>query len=57
MIGLIIISAVAFVLAAIGAFFGLNIFNVSPEAFSRASNNLALIDIALAVCFKKEQTL
>jgi hypothetical protein len=57
MIGLIIISAVAFVLAAIGAFFGLNIFNVSPEAFSRASNNLALITIALAVCFKKEQTL
>ena len=55
MIGLIILSAIGFVLAVIGALFNLNILNVSPEGFSNASNNLALIAIALAVCLKKEK--
>ena len=32
------------------------IFGIPPEAFSRASNNLALIAIALSVCFKREST-
>ena len=55
MIGLIILSAIGFALAVIGALFNLNILNVSPEGFSNASNNLALIAIALAVCLKKEK--
>jgi hypothetical protein len=57
LMGLIILSVIGLVLAAAGSFLGLNVIGVSPEAFSRASNNLALIAIALAVCFKKEQTL
>jgi hypothetical protein len=31
-------------------------FGIPPESFSRASNNLALISIALSVCFKREST-
>ena len=54
MIGLIIFSGVAFVLAVIGALFNFNILSVSPEGFSRACSNLALIAIALAVCIKKK---
>ena len=53
-IGLIILSGVAFVLAAIGSLASLNIAGISPEAFSRASNNLALLAIALAVCIKRD---
>jgi hypothetical protein len=48
------LAVLAFILAVIGAFFNLLIIRVSPEAFSRACNNLALIAIALAVCFKEE---
>ena len=29
---------------------------IPAESFSRASNNLALIAIALSVCFKREST-
>jgi hypothetical protein len=54
LMGLIILSALCLVLAAAGSFFGLNVIGVSPEASSRASNNLALIAIALAVCIKRE---
>jgi hypothetical protein len=36
-----------FVLAVIGALLQIPIMNISPEGFSRACNNLALIAIAL----------
>ena len=52
--GIVALAVLAFVLAVIGAFFNFLIIGVSPEAFSRACNNLALIAIALAVCFKEE---
>lgn len=52
--GIVALAVLAFVLAVIGSLFNFSIFNVSPEAFSRACNNLALIAIALAVCFKEE---
>ena len=55
MIGLVILSGVAFVLAVIGALFSVNVLSVAPEALSRACSNLALIAIALAVCIKKER--
>jgi hypothetical protein len=32
------------------------IFGIPAESFSRASNNLALIAIALSVCLKREST-
>ena len=54
-IGLVILSGLAFVLAVIGTLFNVNVLSVIPEAFSRACNNLALIAIALAVCIKKER--
>ena len=54
LIGIIILSVIGLALAAVGVIFGLNVLGVSPEAFSRASNNLALIAIALAVCIKRE---
>ena len=52
---LIALSCVAFVIAAIGSIFGLNLIGTSPEGYSRACNNLALIAIALVVCFKTEK--
>ena len=48
---LIGLSVVAFLLAVIGAFIG-PIVGISPEGFSRACTNLALIGIALSVCCK-----
>ncbi len=48
---LIGLSVVAFLLAVIGAFIG-PIMEISPEGFSRACTNLALIGIALSVCCK-----
>jgi len=47
---LIGLSIIAFLLAIISNLLTGNIMGVSPEGFSRASNNLALIAIALAVC-------
>ncbi len=51
--GLIGLSALAFFLAVIASLFGIAVLGTSPEAFSRASTNLALIAIGLSVCFKK----
>ena len=51
--GLIALSAIAFVLAVVEALFGIRIL-ASPQAYSRACTNLALIAIALAVGFKIE---
>ena len=50
---LIGLAALAFLLAVIGTLFTGTIFRVSPEAFSRASTNLALIGIGLSLCFKE----
>ena len=47
------LSALGFVLAVIGTLLNVNIIRVSPEAFSRACSNLALIAIALGVCLKR----
>ncbi len=47
---LIGISALGFVIAIISALSGIT-FGVSAEGYSRASNNLALIAIALALWF------
>lgn len=48
--GLTGLAALAFVLAVASYFIG-GILSISPEAFSRASNNLALLAIALVVVF------
>ena len=50
---LIALSCIAFILAVFGSLFGVYLL-ASPEAQSRACNNLALIAIALAIAFKKE---
>ena len=51
--GLIVLAGVGFILAIIGTLLQTAILEVSPEAYSRACGNLALIAIALAVCLKK----
>ncbi len=55
MIGLIILSALAYVLAVIGVLFSFNILGVTPEAFSRTCSNLALIAIALGIWHNKRK--
>ena len=52
--GLILIAFLAFVAAVIGTVFGGSLlFGLGPpEAFSRASTNLALVGIGVALCFK-----
>jgi len=47
---LIGLSVLAFLLAIVSNLFTGSIMGVGPEGFSRASNNLALIAIAIAVC-------
>ena len=49
---LIGLSCVAFIIAVLGAVFNFDFLGVDPEGYSRACNNLALIAIGLAVCFK-----
>ncbi len=49
---LIGLSALAFILAVIGVLVTGPIMEISPEGFSRACTNLALIGIALSVFFK-----
>jgi hypothetical protein len=50
--GLIGLAVVAFVLATLGSLTGVPIVGTWPEAFSRASNNLCLLAIALLLAFK-----
>ncbi len=52
LVGLVGLSGIAFVLAVSSGFLGTTIGGIAPEGFSRACTNLALIAIALAVCFK-----
>ena len=51
--GLIGLAGLGFLLAVSASIFTGSIMGISPEAFSRACNNLVLLAIALAVCFKK----
>jgi len=48
---LIALSCIAFILAVLGSIFTFSLIT-SPEGYSRACKNLALISIALAVCLK-----
>ena len=51
--GLILIAFLAFVAAVIGALFSPKIvMGIAPEALSRASTNLALVGIGVALLFK-----
>jgi hypothetical protein len=52
---LIGLAGVGFVLAVFAALSG-PIYVISAEGFSRASNNLALIAIALSICVKRSST-
>ena len=51
-IAIIGIAALSFILAVVAALLGGGFMNVSAEAFSRTSNNLALIAIALILWYK-----
>ncbi|MBW2633026.1 MAG: hypothetical protein JRE14_02655 [Deltaproteobacteria bacterium] len=51
---LIALSCLAFVIAALGSVLNFDFLGVDPKGFSRACNNLILIAIALALCFKTE---
>ena len=53
--GLIALSCLAFVIAVLGTIFNFNILSATPEGFSRASSNLALIAIAFSICFKTDE--
>ncbi len=50
--GLVGLAALAFILAVIAALFGDGLLIFPPESFSRASNNLALVGIALILMGK-----
>jgi len=50
---LIALAALGFVLAVVGVLLG-SLLGVSPEGFSRASTNLALIAIALLLATDKK---
>lgn len=52
--GLIGLAALAFVFAVIGSLTDFYLLGVSPEAYSRASNNLGIIAIALSLVFKNK---
>jgi hypothetical protein len=50
---LIVLSALTFILGAIGALVPMYFYLITPEGFSRASSNLALIAIALLLMLYK----
>ena len=52
---LVLLAAVTFVVAVIGAWTG-TIAGIGAEAFSRACTNLALLAIAIVMVFKEEQS-
>ena len=52
---LVVLAALAFVMAVLESLFGLN-FLVSPEGYSRACTNLALIAIALKFVYVGHKT-
>ncbi len=48
---LVCLAAITLVMAVAGVAFTVTYFGVIPEALSRASNNLAILAIAIAVVF------
>ena len=52
---LVALSILAFVLAVIGALFSSPILGVASEGYSRACTNLALIALALSICFRDRE--
>ena len=52
---LIGLTALAFILAVIGSLTDFFLLGVSPEAYSRASNNLGIIAIALSLLLKNKR--
>ncbi len=52
---LVLLAAITFVLAIVGAFAG-NIVGIGAEAYSRACTNLALLALAMVMVFKEEQS-
>ena len=52
---LIALSAISFILAIVTSVTGLRIINVSPEGYSRACTNLALLSIALVLANRKRK--
>jgi hypothetical protein len=54
--GLIGLAVLAFILAIAGSLFEVSLAGTSPEAYSRACTNLALLAIAASVCLKQEST-
>ena len=54
--GLITLAIVAFILAVISVIIQRSIMGVSAEGFSRASSNLALIALAIGMCWKPAGT-
>ena len=51
------LSIIAFFIAVFGSVFRFDFLGTDPEGYSRACNNIILIAIALAVCFKTENKL
>jgi uncharacterized membrane protein YfcA len=47
------LAALAFVLAVVGSLTGVRLVDTTPEAFSRACTNLALLAIALILTFEE----
>jgi hypothetical protein len=52
---LVCLAAIAFVLAVVGALWSNTVAGIAPEALSRASNNLALLSIAVLFIFGKSK--
>ena len=53
---LIVLAGLTFILAVIASrFTGGSLMSTGPEAFSRASTNLALLAIAVSVVYKGQQ--
>ncbi len=50
--GLVVLAALGFIMAIMVNIFDWDISNVKAEGFSRASSNIALIAIALGICFR-----
>jgi len=51
---LVVLAALTFVLAVIGAWTG-TMMGIGAEAYSRASTNLALLALAIVIVFKEER--
>lgn len=52
---LVALSVISFLIAVFGSVFNFDFLGVDPEGYSRACNNIILIALALAVCFKAEK--